>query len=93
MSVAEQHDWLQSQRSRRTVLKGGLAGAGALLAAPVIGSSVASAQTRPTPRRKAPTLLRRFDTVPGASVQPYGRHIAFGQDPSTEISVACQNPP
>jgi hypothetical protein len=92
MSVAEQHDWLQSRRSRRTVLKGGLAGAGALLAAPVIGSSVASAQTRPAPRRTAPMFLRRFDTVPGASVQPFGRHIAFGQDPATEISVAWQVP-
>jgi hypothetical protein len=95
MSVAEQHDWLQSQRSRRTVLKGGLAGAGALLAGPVLGTSVASAETKPRLRAKpkpTPTLLRRADTVPGSVVQPFGRHIAFGQDPARDINFVWQVP-
>ena len=31
LSVAEQHEWFQQQRSRRSVLKGGIVGAGSLL--------------------------------------------------------------
>jgi hypothetical protein len=93
MSVAEQHEWLQSKRSRRTVLKGGLAGAGALLAGPALGAGIASAETPSRRARKAsPVVLRHADTAPGASVQPFGRHVAFGSDPATEINIAWQVP-
>jgi hypothetical protein len=93
MSVEEQHSWLQSTRSRRTVLKGGLAGAGALLAGPGFGSGIASAQTTPRlTRRPSPLFLRHTDTVPGSAVQPFGRHVSFGEDPATQINISWQVP-
>jgi hypothetical protein len=36
LTLAEQHEWFQQQRSRRTVLKGGLITAGAALATPTL---------------------------------------------------------
>jgi hypothetical protein len=63
------------------------------LAGPVIGTGVASAQTKPHVRSKrAPTVLRRSDRLPGSVVQPFGRHIAFGEDPATQMNFVWQVP-
>src|ERR1700683_5178736 len=94
MSVAEQHDWLQQQRSRRSLLKGGLAGA-ALLAAPVLMPTAAGAATRPRALARpgagvSPTLLRTADRLPGATVSPFGRHISYGLDPTSQMNITWQ---
>jgi hypothetical protein len=94
MSVAEQHDWLRQQRSRRSMLKGGLAGA-ALLAAPVLMPTAAGAATRPRSLgrpgpRVSPTFLRNADRLPGATVFPFGRHISFGADPTSQMNITWQ---
>jgi hypothetical protein len=89
MSVAEQHEWLKGQRSRRSMLKGGLFGAGALLAAPAIASPLAGATTRPRTRR-APTIFTKRDRLPGATVAPFGRHISYGQDPTSQMNITWQ---
>ena len=93
MSVAEQHEWLQTQRSRRNILKGGLVGAGALVAAPVLGTASAGASTRPKARnvaRRAPSPLLTRDRLPGSSVAPFGRHISYGADPTRQMNISWQ---
>ena len=89
MSVAEQHEWLQTQRSRQSKLKRGLVGAGALLAAPALGAPLAGAATRPGARR-VPSVWAKRDRLPGASVAPFGRHISYGQDPTRQMSITWQ---
>ena len=93
MSVAEQHEWLQTQRSRRSMLKGGLVGAGALIAGPALGAASAGASTLPSSRpgaRRAPTVLLNRDRLPGTSVAPFGRHISYGQDPRRQMNITWQ---
>ena len=85
--------WLQTQRSRRNILKGGLVGAGALVAAPVLGTASAGASTRPKARnvaRRAPSPLLTRDRLPGSSVAPFGRHISYGADPTRQMNISWQ---
>jgi hypothetical protein len=90
LSIAEQHEWFLQQRSRRTILKGGVATAGALLAAPLLGSE-AGAKVAAS-RRLSPFV----PVAPGSSgpggpwVVPFGRHISFGPDPSSTMNIAWQ---
>jgi hypothetical protein len=81
LSVAEQHAWFRSATSRRSMLRGGLVGAGAAL----VGS------TLPGTASAAP-LLATADRPTGSAVAPFGRHISFGADPTRQISVAWQVP-
>ncbi|WP_322752811.1 metallophosphoesterase family protein [Frankia sp. Cas3] len=86
MSMAEQHEWLMSQRpSRRSVFRAGALGAGALLAGPSLLGSAASAGT-------GPTLATTNSTADGASVAPFARHLAFGADPRRQIRIGWQVP-
>jgi hypothetical protein len=89
MSVAEQHEWLRTQVSRRNMLKGGLVGAGALLAGSTIGSPLAGASARPR-GHLSPTVLLKGDQLPGVTLPPFGRHIAYGADPTTQMNVTWQ---
>jgi hypothetical protein len=91
LSLAEQHEWFQQQRSRRAILKGGLAGAGAMLLGPTLLEGVSGASM--TGRRAAapsPTLVTRGGSINGSGVVPFGRHIAFGPNPGTDINVGWQ---
>jgi hypothetical protein len=67
-SIAEQHEWLRRQVSRRAFLRG-TGAAAALAATPVV-------------------LLRT--SVTGEESAPSGIHLAYGADPSTEMSVSWQ---
>lgn len=78
MSVAEQYEWFRARRSRRAVIRGGLAGAGALAAGPLLATGAAAATTGATTRRAAPAVLLGTDKPAGSLIAPAGRHINFG---------------
>src|ERR1700735_166773 len=92
MSLAEQHEWFRRATSRRALLRGGALGAGAALAGPALLAGTASAASAATTaaRKATPALLPKGDWAPGSYLPPFGKHIAFGADPSSQISVAWQ---
>jgi hypothetical protein len=95
LSLAEQHEWFRRATSRRAVLRGGAVGAGALLAGPALLGASASASAEAataTGRRATPTLLTSAGFLNGGQVPVIGRHVAFGADPATEVSVSWQVP-
>ena len=55
MSLAEQHEWFRQQRSRRSVLKGGLVGAGSWVAGTAMLSHPAGAAGVMAPPRLRPS--------------------------------------
>jgi hypothetical protein len=92
LSVAEQHEWFRQQRSRRSVLKGGIVGAGSLVAgsavlSPPAGAGVAITRARPT---VSPTLVSSGIPTNGSGVIPFGRHISYGADPTSQMNIAWQ---
>ena len=89
LSLAEQHDWFRRASSRRALLRGGLVGAGALVAGPALLSGVAGAATG---KLAGASLLPSPDHPNGSVVVPFGRHIAYGADPTTQTAVAWQVP-
>jgi 3',5'-cyclic AMP phosphodiesterase CpdA len=92
MSVAEQHEWFQQRRSRRSVLKGGLAGAGSLVAGSALLASPAGAAVTATRHRPkaSPTLISSNFATNGSGVVPFGRHISYGADPTSQMNIAWQ---
>ena len=95
LTLAEQHEWYRRLTSRRTLLRGGVAGAGALVAGPALLGGTATAASAETAARSAPAspmLLAKSGRPAGSSVPPFGRHIAYGRDPASQISVAWQVP-
>ncbi len=90
LSMAEQHEWFRSVTSRRALIRGGLAGAGALVAGASVGTGSASAAPAPAPNTGG--LLGKAERRAGASVIPFGRHLAYGPDPRTSMSVTWQVP-
>jgi Purple acid Phosphatase, N-terminal domain/Calcineurin-like phosphoesterase len=89
MSLAEQHEWFKRATSRRALLRGGALGAGAALAGPALLASSASAATQ-SGRKATPALITKGDWAPGSYLPPFGKHIAFGSDPASQMSVAWQ---
>src|SRR5580658_7864883 len=87
LSLAEQHEWFRRATSRRALLRGGAVGAGAALAGPALLAGTASASTI---RKTTPALLTKGDWAPGSYLPPFGRHIAYGADPASQMSVAWQ---
>jgi hypothetical protein len=90
LSLAEQHEWFRRATSRRSLIRGGAVTAGAALAAPALLSGTADAATKHPASKGVPHLVTRGDWPRGSSLAPFGRHIAFGADPTTEMSVAWQ---
>jgi hypothetical protein len=87
MSIAEQHEWFRRATSRRSLLRGGAAiGAGAVLAGPAL-SGTADAATS-AGKRATPAPITKGDWTEGSYLAPFGRHIAFGADPTTQVSVS-----
>ena len=79
LTLAEQHEWYRRLTSRRTLLRGGVAGAGALVAGPALLGGTATAASAATAIRSAPAspmLLAKSGRPAGSSVPPFGRHIA-----------------
>ncbi|MCT2592618.1 metallophosphoesterase family protein [Streptomyces sp. N2-109] len=98
MSMPEQHAYLRSllsgrgRPSRRSVLRGGLRG-GALTAAGAAGGAGLSACTSDQERSSdGPALVRSPVRVDGSLAAPFGRHLAFGADPKTQMVVSWQVP-
>ena len=93
LSAAEQHEWYRRATSRRSMLRGGLVGAGASVAAPVLlGGSAASAATPATAADAvgSASLLAKAPRPSGTVVVPFGRHIAYGKDPQRQIAISWQ---
>ncbi|NSC24086.1 metallophosphoesterase family protein [Streptomyces albus subsp. chlorinus] len=89
MSMAEQHAWLREKLTRRRVMRGaGLMAAGA--AGLVAGSEASLGGARGG--GAAPTPVRSRATVDGRHVAPFGRHLAFGADPRTQLRISWQVP-
>lgn len=86
MSMAEQHEYLRAKFSRRNMIRGGAVTLGAVAGGAFVPGAVAQAAV-PT-RSTAP----QAEKVDGALVAPFGRHLAFGNDPRTEITVSWQVP-
>ncbi|MEV0174053.1 metallophosphoesterase family protein [Streptomyces sp. NPDC050803] len=81
MSMAEQHEYLRTKLTRRRTLVTAGAVAGGLLT----GCSSSGTATS-TPSASATTK------APGSAVVPFGRHLAFGADPRTQMRVSWQVP-
>ncbi|MGV9246825.1 fibronectin type III domain-containing protein [Streptomyces sp. NPDC003710] len=86
MSMAEQHEYLRSRFSRRAMIRGGAVTLGAVTGGAFVPG--ATAQAAVPAQRTAPAT----ESVDGALVAPFGRHLAFGNDPRTEITVSWQVP-
>ncbi|MDT3398118.1 metallophosphoesterase family protein [Streptomyces sp. B1866] len=89
MTMAEQHAYLRTRLTRRRVLRGGAAGAGAIAGAGALTGAACAAGPQAAPAFA--TLPRRV-AVDGAHVAPFGRHLAFGADPRTQMRVSWQVP-
>ncbi|QEV20425.1 purple acid phosphatase family protein [Streptomyces alboniger] len=89
MSMPEQHEYLRTRLSRRTVLARSFATAGAVGGVGLLagGSSGAYGEA---PRVAAASSARV--RVDGKLVAPFGRHLAFGADPKTQMRISWQVP-
>ncbi|MFI1517503.1 purple acid phosphatase family protein [Kitasatospora cineracea] len=83
MSMAEQHEYLRSKLSRRTLLRSSAVTVGALAVGGAMGSGTAFADQ---PVKSA------TDGVTGSLVAPIGRHLQFGADAGTQMRVSWQVP-
>ena len=96
MSIAEQYEWFKNATSRRSLIRGGLVGAGALAAGGTVLAGPASAATggssSTTSSSSSASLLASAERPSGSFVAPFARHIAFGTDPRTALAVTWQVP-
>ena len=84
MSMAEQHEYLRTKlMRRRTLVTAGAVAAGGLLTG--CGGNGSASQDTTT---SSPSV----STVHGSVVSPFGRHLAFGADPKTQMRVSWQVP-
>ncbi|MEU6814883.1 metallophosphoesterase family protein [Streptomyces sp. NPDC046860] len=87
MSMAERHEYLRSRFSRRTLIRGGAVTLGTVTGGAFVpGAAPLAAAAPPAPAR------RPAEHVDGALAAPFGRHLAWGDDPRTEITVSWQVP-
>jgi Purple acid Phosphatase, N-terminal domain/Calcineurin-like phosphoesterase len=86
LTIAEQHEWFQQQRSRRAVLKGSLAGAGALM----LGPSLLAERAGAAATSVGPTLVTRSGVASNGAIVPFASHISFGADPTSQMNIAWQ---
>lgn len=84
MSMPEQHACLRGRFSRRKVIAGSAATAGGI---GLLSSSSWTASGAPVP-----LASRAAVQVDGSAVAPFGRHLAFGADPKTQMRVSWQVP-
>ncbi|SDP13046.1 3',5'-cyclic AMP phosphodiesterase CpdA [Streptomyces sp. cf386] len=87
MSMAEQHEYLRTKLSRRRTLVTAGAVAGGLLT----GCAGAESGTSGT-KASAAASPSSATKVPGSAVAPFGRHLAFGADPRTQMRISWQVP-
>ncbi|WP_328937577.1 metallophosphoesterase family protein [Streptomyces tauricus] len=94
MSMAEQYEYLRTKLTRRRALVSAGAVAGGLLtgcsdSGSGSGSGSGTASRSPSPLSGGSTPTERVD---GAVVTPFGRHLAFGADPRTQMRISWQVP-
>jgi hypothetical protein len=92
LSMAEQHEWFRSTQSRRSVLRGGLVGAGAALAAPVMLAGTAQAETQAPAGGLSWWSPGHAMGSAATLASPFGRHLAFGARPDRQVTVSWQVP-
>lgn len=95
MTMPEQHEYLRHTLSRRGALRAGTVTAGTLAGAGLLGGAGASAAQPQAPARTPdflPTSHSGASPVDGSLVAPFGRHLAFGADPKTQMTVSWQVP-
>ncbi|MFC3898603.1 purple acid phosphatase family protein [Lentzea rhizosphaerae] len=80
--LQELYEDARRRYSRRSLFKAGAAG-GAVLAAANLGTARAS---------NVPTVLISRQGPAGSALRPFGRHLAFGQDPAQQVVVSWQVP-
>ncbi|MFJ5264473.1 purple acid phosphatase family protein [Streptomyces sp. NPDC088387] len=85
MSMAEQHEYLRATLTRRRTLVTAGAVAGGLLTG-CSGPSGSSGTATRTPSASASS------DAPGSAVLPFGRHLALGADPRTQMRISWQVP-
>ncbi|MFK4105538.1 fibronectin type III domain-containing protein [Streptomyces sp. NPDC019531] len=85
MSMAEQHEYLRARFSRRNMIRGGAVTLGAVAGGAFVPGAVAQAAT-PT------QTFASAATVDGSLVAPFGRHLAYGTDAATEMTISWQVP-
>ncbi|WP_221354466.1 purple acid phosphatase family protein [Streptomyces beigongshangae] len=93
MSMAEQYDYLRTKFSRRRALVSAGAVAGGLLtgcSGP--GTAAAGRSASPASASSSATPSGPTGKVDGAVVTPFGRHLAFGADPRTQMRISWQVP-
>ncbi|MEU2868428.1 metallophosphoesterase family protein [Streptomyces olivoreticuli] len=93
MTMAEQHEYLRTKLTRRGMLRAGAVTAGTVAGAGLLGGAGTSAYAA-APAPLSPTLLTSAATtkVDGKHVAPFGRHLAFGADPKTQMRISWQVP-
>ncbi|MGS2590625.1 purple acid phosphatase family protein [Streptomyces hebeiensis] len=97
MTMAEQHEYLRDRIGRRRLLRVGALAAGTVAGAGLLSSGGATADTTTSPAGTggaAPGFLPSPSAtrVNGSLVAPFGRHLAFGSDPRTRMTVSWQVP-
>ncbi|PAZ12368.1 phosphoesterase [Streptomyces sp. SA15] len=85
MSMAEQYEYLRTRMSRRRTLVTAGAVAGGLLTGCSGGGS-------PSTTTSSPAASPSASRVHGSVVAPFGRHLAFGADPKTQMRISWQVP-
>ncbi|MGP4045233.1 purple acid phosphatase family protein [Streptomyces sp. 2A115] len=90
MSMAEQHEYLRTKLTRRRTLMTAGAVAGGLLTG-CSGSGTGTGTASPS-RSAAPKSATASGQVPGSAAAPFGRHLAFGADPKTQMRISWQVP-
>ena len=93
LSVAEQHEWFKRATSRRSLLRGSLLGASAAAAGSTLFGAGAVSAATPTLMDQAdgsPSVLGRAPHPSGTLVVPFGRHVAYGADPTRQMAVSWQ---
>jgi hypothetical protein len=84
MSMAEQYEYLHTKLSRRrTLVTAGAVAGGLLTGCSGGGSPSTTPSTAPSPSASR---------VQGSVVAPFGRHLAFGADPKTQMRISWQVP-
>ncbi|MFG1667325.1 purple acid phosphatase family protein [Streptomyces sp. Y7] len=85
MSMAEQHEYLRTKLTRRrTLVTAGAVAGGLLTGCSGSDKPAGTAGTRPSPSVST--------KVPGSAVAPFGRHLAFGADPKSQMRISWQVP-
>ncbi|MHA7962238.1 purple acid phosphatase family protein [Streptomyces sp. L500] len=96
MTMAEQHEYLRGRFTRRGLLRASAVTAGAVAGTGLLGAGApaAFAGGGGTARPLSPTLITTPATarVDGSLVAPFGRHLAFGADPRTQMRISWQVP-